>query len=131
MIIDIHADDYALTKNTSEEMLECMKAGSLDSISIVANTGCFDECMDMLYRAIPSLPFLPSMSVHINLVEGLSLADSGFGSYLGFSWGKLFLYSYILPPHSNISAGIKKEIAAQIEKCMGAIDKCIDRKSVV
>ena len=126
MVIDIHADDYALTKNTSEEMLECMRAGKLDSISIVANTSCFDECMDMLYSAIPTLPFLPNMSVHINLVEGMSLTDSGFGPYLGFSWGKLFLYSYILPPHSNIRTGIKKEIAAQIEKCMAAINKCIE-----
>ena len=125
MMIDIHADDYALTKNTSEEMLECMRAGRLDSISIVPNTGCFDECMDMLYAAVPSLPFLPCMSVHINLVEGLSLADPGFGKYLGFSWGKLFLYSYILPPGSRIRAGIKMEIAAQIEKCMQAVNKCL------
>ena len=31
MTIDIHADDYALTKNTSEEILECMREGRLDS----------------------------------------------------------------------------------------------------
>ena len=126
MTIDIHADDYALTKNTSEEILECMRAGKLDSISIVANTSCFDECMDMLYSAVPTLPFLPKMSVHINLVEGLSLADQEFGPYLDFSWGKLFLYSYILPPGSRIRTGIKKEIAAQIDKCMSAINRCIE-----
>ncbi len=34
---DIHADDYALTLNTSKDMLECMRAGKLDSISIVTN----------------------------------------------------------------------------------------------
>jgi predicted glycoside hydrolase/deacetylase ChbG (UPF0249 family) len=39
MMIDIHADDYALTQNTSSEMLECMLKGRLDSISIVPNTG--------------------------------------------------------------------------------------------
>ena len=59
MMTDIHADDFALTKNTSAEMLDCMLKGKLDSISIVPNTGCFDECMDMLYAAIPTLPFLP------------------------------------------------------------------------
>ncbi len=125
-MIDIHADDYALTKNTSKEILECMRNGKLDSISIVANSTCFDECMQMLYSAIPSLPFLPRMSVHINLVEGLTLTDSGFGQYMDFSWGKLFMYSYILPPHSNIRSGIQKEIAAQIRKCQPAIDKCIE-----
>ena len=65
-------------------MLECMLAGRLDSISIVPNTGCFEECMDMLYKAIPSMPFLPLMSVHINLVEGLCLTDSGLGDRLTF-----------------------------------------------
>ena len=125
MTIDIHADDYALTQNTSRDILDCMLAGKLDSISIVPNTGCFDECMDMLYSAIPSMPFLPYMSVHINLVEGLSLTDSGFGPYLDFSWGQLFLYSFILPPGSRIRTGIGKEIAVQIRKCMGAVNKCI------
>ncbi len=122
---DIHADDYALTKKTSEDILECMLAGMLDSISIVPNTGSFEECMDMLYQAIPAMPFLPLMSVHLNLVEGLSLADAGFGDYLSFSWGQLFRYSYTLSADSHIRTGIKKEIAAQIARCMPAIDKCI------
>ena len=126
MTIDIHADDYALTKNTSAEILDCMKAGRLDSISIVANTGCFDECMEMLYSAVPTLPFLPNMSVHINLVEGQSLTDSGFGPYLKFSWGKLFLYSYMQPFCGSIFTGLKKETASQIESCMCAINKCIE-----
>ena len=125
MTIDIHADDYALTVNTSKEMLECIREGKLDSISVVPNTGCFDECMEELYSAIPSMPFLPCMSVHINLVEGLSLTDSGFGPYLGFSWGQLFKYSYTLSESSSLRLGIKKEIAAQIERCMPAIEKCI------
>ena len=104
-------------------MLDCMLKGKLDSISIVPNTGCFDECMDMLYAAIPTLPFLPLLSVHINLVEGLSLADSGFGPYLGFSWGQLFKYSYT--GSESIKAGIKKEISAQIARGTEAVNKCI------
>lgn len=123
---DIHADDYALTPNTSNDMLECMLAGKLDSISIVPNTGCFEECMDMLYKAIPSMPFLPLMSVHINLVEGICLTDSGLGSNLTFSWGQLFLYSYTLPPSNRVRRGIRAEIAAQIKKCMPAINKCLE-----
>ena len=123
---DIHADDYALTPNTSKNMLECMLAGKLDSISIVPNTGCFEECMDMLYKAIPSMPFLPLMSVHINLVEGICLTDSGLGHRLTFSWGQLFLYSYTLPPSNAVRRGIRAEIAAQIKKCIPAINKCIE-----
>lgn len=74
--VDIHADDYALTVNTSKDMLSCMKKGQLDSISIVPNMSCFDECMELLYASIPSLPFLPKMSVHLDFVEGRSLAGA-------------------------------------------------------
>ena len=47
--IDIHADDYALTVHTSHDILSCLRAGKLDSISIVPNTACFRACMDLLY----------------------------------------------------------------------------------
>ena len=69
MKIDIHADDYALTENTSKDMLACMKAGKLHSISIVPNTSCFEKCMEMLYNEIPDMPFLPLLSVHLDFVE--------------------------------------------------------------
>ena len=72
--IDVHADDYALTVHTSADILECMKKGKLNSISIVPNMSCFEECMDMLYKAVPTLPFLPAMSVHLDFVEGKCLA---------------------------------------------------------
>ena len=71
---DIHADDYALTVNTSKDMLECMRAGRLDSISIVPNMSCFEACMELFYAEIPKLPFLPLLSVHLDFVEGRSLA---------------------------------------------------------
>ena len=36
--IDIHADDYGYSLAVSRDILECMKAGCLDSISIICNT---------------------------------------------------------------------------------------------
>ena len=47
---DIHADDYALTLQTSQDMLSCMQKGQLDSISIVPNMSCFEACMELLDR---------------------------------------------------------------------------------
>lgn len=130
--IDIHADDYALTVNTSKDMLDCMKAGKLNSISIVPNTSSFDQCMDMMYEAIPSLPFLPLMSVHLDFVEGRSLA--GFGEVplltradsdlMGLSWGGLFKLSYMPWKRGEAKRQLKKEIKAQIERIQRAIDRC-------
>ena len=136
MRIDVHADDYALTPNTSRDMIECMKAGKLSSISIVPNTRYFDECMEMLYEAIPSLPYLPLMSVHIDLVEGASLAaDSDDISIyrkedgrimLDLSWGKLFALSFLIGRKNRIYKCLQDEIAMQIKRCDEVIRKCID-----
>lgn len=100
--LDVHADDYALTIHTSQDILECMKKGKLDSISVLANMSCSKECMDMLIAAIPELPFLPKMSVHLDFVEGKCLAGSEKvpllarkgSDHIGLSWGRLMMLSY-------------------------------------
>lgn len=131
---DIHADDYALTVNTSKDMLFCMKKGKLDSISIVPNMSCFHECMEMLYQAIPTLPFLPGMSVHLDFVEGHSLAGAKEvpllvkdGSMLmGLSWGGVFLLSYLPWKRWDAKKQLKKEIKAQIEAVQAAVQHAMD-----
>lgn len=142
--IDIHADDYALTVNTSKDMLTCMKEGLLNSISIVPNMSCFDECMQMMYEEIPNMPFLPLISVHVDLVEGIKLsASSEYGKpanddqselntsnnankvLLEYSWGKLFAYSYILGRKHIIHKWLYDEVKAQIIKVDEAIQKCM------
>jgi predicted glycoside hydrolase/deacetylase ChbG (UPF0249 family) len=132
--IDIHADDYALTVNTSKDMLECMRAGKLDSISIVPNTSAFDECMELLYQEIPALPFLPLLSVHLDFVEGMSLAGheavpllTGKNSDLmGLSWGGLFKLSYLPGKRVEAKRQLKQEIRAQIQKTQAAVEKCME-----
>ncbi len=123
--IDIHADDYALTVNTSKEMLALIKDGILDSISIVPNNSCYSSCISMLKAAIPTLPFLPKMSVHINLVEGFSLSSAD-NSLIRSSWGSLLIDSF--KPIGRASAGslIKEEISAQISRVWPDIQECID-----
>lgn len=130
---DIHADDYALTRNTSEDMLECMRAGRLDSISVVPNMSCFEECMELFYGEIPGLPFLPLMSVHLDFVEGRSLAGQEAApdlvkpgtDLMGLGWGGLFAASYLPQKRKKIKAQLKREIKAQIVKAQRAIDQCI------
>lgn len=132
--IDIHADDYALTVNTSKDMLSCMKKGQLDSISIVPNMSCFDECMELLYASIPSLPFLPKMSVHLDFVEGRSLAGAKQTPLLtaketglmGLSWGGVFLLSYLPWKRRVAKEQLKKEIRAQIETVQRAVTHAME-----
>ena len=132
--IDVHADDYALTVHTSADILECMKEGKLNSISIVPNMSCFEECMKMLYKAVPALPFLPSMSVHLDFVEGKCLAGakevpllvSPDSDMTGVSWGKLFLLSYHPMKRKAAEQQLEKEMKAQIEAAWKAIHHCME-----
>ncbi|MDO4198871.1 MAG: ChbG/HpnK family deacetylase [Erysipelotrichaceae bacterium] len=118
---DIHADDYGYSLNTSKDILDCMKDGYLNSISIICNMPSFEESMDMLYEEIKNLPFLPLISVHLNLVEGDSVYN---GSLQDYSWGNLFIKSYLWD--KDTFEYLKKEIKAQIYKVDEVVSKCID-----
>lgn len=132
--LDIHADDYGLTFHTSQEILECMKKGKLDSISILTNMSCSGKCMDMLVEAVPELPFLPGMSIHLDFVEGKCLAGRTEAPLLvregsdciGLSWGKLFLYSFLPGKRKAVKKQLKKEIRAQLEAGQKEIARCVE-----
>ncbi len=131
---DIHADDYALTLNTSKDMLTCMRAGKLDSISVVPNMSCFGACMALLYEEIPNLPFLPLMSVHLDFVEGRSLAGRKAvpdltkpdSDMMGLGWSGLFSASYLPGKRKKIKSQLKREIRAQLARVQEAIEKCME-----
>lgn len=132
--IDIHADDYALTLGTSKDMISCMEKGQLDSISIVPNMTCFEECMELLYQAIPKFPFLPAMSVHLDFVEGRSLAGAEYvpllvragSNLMGVSWGGLFIASYLPWKRRTVKEQLKREIKVQIETAQAAISHALN-----
>lgn len=131
---DIHADDYALTLNTSKDMLACMRAGKLDSISIVTNMSCFEECMELLYAEIPSLPFLPLLSVHLDFVEGRCLAGrkqapdlvKDGSDLMGLGWGGLFFASYLPGKRKKIKTQLTCEIKEQLARGDRAAKRCLE-----
>lgn len=132
--LDVHADDYALTVHTSQDILECMRKGKLDSISVLTNMSCSGKCMDMLVEAIPELPFLPQMSVHLDFVEGKCLAGSNEVPLLAkkgsdridLSWGSLFLLSFHPGKRKAAKEQLKKEIKAQIAVGWREITRCME-----
>ena len=103
MVVDIHADDYGYTLNTSRGMLSCMD--NLDSVSIICNTSYFEKSMELLYESIPDMKKLPKLAVHLNLVEGFSCD----GSILNKGWGYYFVNSFTFR-RKKIKEEIKKEI---------------------
>ncbi|MBQ9334734.1 MAG: ChbG/HpnK family deacetylase [Lachnospiraceae bacterium] len=131
--IELHADDYGESMHTTEDILELMKGGYLDGVSILANMSIYPECERMLIDAVPDLPFIPYLSVHINPIEGKSLIDDRL---LPWTWKKLFFVSFHLPVRDNtgkrmkydeVYAQLQAEIAAQISRATDLIDRVITR----
>lgn len=119
--VDIHADDYGYSLNTSKDIIECVKNEALDSFSIMSNMPDFDKNMELLYKKVPSFSYLPLLSVHINLVEGYGYDNSLLNRY---SWGSYFLGSYSFR-RNKLKEEIKKNIKYQIDKADIVINKCI------
>lgn len=124
-MVEIHADDYALTENTSREMTDLIREGILDGISVIVNSLSSEECYELFLSAIPDFPFVPKISVHLDLVEGIRLSDAGT-SYITDTWSSLFLSSFIPFYRQKVKQQLKAEIAAQIEEGMIFVNKCAD-----
>ena len=120
---DVHADDYALSMNASREIIECIKDGKIDSISVMPNMSCFDSAIKMLNESV--LPDkMPKYSVHLNFMEGHCLSDVeevselvDAGGFFKVSWTSLVFASVFYGRRRHvIKLQLKKEIKHQIER---------------
>lgn len=119
---DIHADDYAVSANSSRQIISLLEMGALDSISVIPNMDCFEQSMRYLTEAWENFPNKPKISVHLNLMEGKScglnadlLTDSS--GHLSMTWGKLLTYSFFpLRGKNELKKQLQLEIATQLDK---------------
>lgn len=118
--IDIHADDFGESVHASEDILDCLKAGKLDSISVLANMSCFQTCVKRYREEEAAFLKKPKVSVHLNFMEGSCLSDpeslQGLVDKEGhfcISWGKLFLQSF-LPGRKKMQEQLQSEMELQI-----------------
>lgn len=112
--IDFHADDYAATPGNSERILSLLRAGRIDSVSVLINMGCCGECMALLRENWDSLPRKPLLSAHINLIDGFRLSSPDGKTVLHNSWTRLFLQSVLPWKREKALAPLSAEIGAQL-----------------
>lgn len=131
-IVDIHADDFALSEKSDRDILQLCSEGKLDSISIIPNLECFETAVAKFLSVQEESDKKILVSVHLNFMEGKCCAEKSLLPDLidseGFftaSWGKLFIWNYIPFIRKKIKIQLKTEILAQIKKCIAAnvIDK--------
>lgn len=98
-IVDIHADDYCISPHSSEDILNCIRTGKLDSISVLTNMSCYEVYAEKFCNEQHLWPKQPKLSIHLNFMEGHCLADPGKvphlvdeHGYFHISWGTLFFF---------------------------------------
>lgn len=118
--IDVHADDYGLTWNTSKEILAGVNAGKLDSISVVPNMSAYERCVDLWKKELKK-EYNPKVSVHLNFMEGHCLAAKeevdllvDERGYFKLSWIDLVKYNYHPAKYKVVKEQLKKEIRCQL-----------------
>lgn len=120
----IHADDFGICKQQAEAILELNSSwnskGTLNSISIFANSPCFIESCKLIQ------PFMQRneivLSLHINLVEGSPCTDvdtipilvNKRGTFKN-NFATLLLFS-LSPYRKQLYRAIVKECTAQINR---------------
>ncbi len=127
-ILDFHADDYGISKNSCNEIISLLQNGYLNSISILPNMSTFGYAVDMLKKFNAENPDkIPLVTVHLNFMEGHCCApvekvpdlvdEKG---YFKISWGTLFKWNYNPFARCRIMRQLETEIIAQTEKCIAA-----------
>ena len=112
--IDYHADDYASSPENSRRILSLVRAGRVDSFSVLTNMGCFGECMRLLRESWDLFPRKPLLSVHLNLIDGRWLSSPEAGKIIRQSWAGILLRSLLPGQRKKMLALFSAEIEAQI-----------------
>lgn len=122
-VFDFHADDFALTAHSDQDIMTLLESGTLDSISIMPNMSGFPCACALLANGNGQFPY-PKISVHLNFMEGKSLCAHSEVPHLtdehGFfriSWGWLLLWNY----NPFMRKHIRRELAAEIERQAHAV----------
>lgn len=117
-----HADDFGVTKDQSERILECYKNGVLNSISVLPNTRAQEEALKLLDETDPDGRRIRRV-LHINFVEGRPLAGAENVPELVDSTGcfnksfiQFFKWNYLKrgAERQKLKDQLKLEIAAQL-----------------
>lgn len=137
-IMDYHGDDYGISMNNAARMLELIKAGRMDSISVIPNMTTTDEALKLLNDEWDGLAHKPKISVHINLVDGFSLSgiedefftskltdsDAEYKYVFHTSWAGLLLGTLIPgSKRDRIEKILTKEIRLQIDNVYSKLPK--------
>lgn len=121
-IIDIHVDDFGISRNASKDILDMIRLNKVNSISVIPNFSCFMDCMKELKVYLnENQENHVKISTHINLMEGKPCSDIDMvrdlvdeKGYFKLTWGSLLVASYNPLAYRKLKNQLKIEISKQI-----------------
>lgn len=108
----LNADDFGLTNENNQAILEGYNNGFLTSASLCANTDGYENAV---HDIIPDCPNL-GIAVHLNIMEGKSLTDCSLLTDKNGYFNKSYLYLVLNQNNPVLLEQIEKEFRAQIDK---------------
>ena len=122
-----HNDDYGFFVEESKRIIRCITDGVVNSVSVMGNSVCLPECMEMLEENSQVL-----VAVHLNVVDGIALSEPSDVDMLTDSngvflpkFGKMLIMSYIPGVRGRLKAQLKREISKQITNVMQHVDGAV------
>lgn len=110
----INADDFGLSKERNEAILQGVLSGVINSTSVIVNMPAFDNAINTILPKMPNI----NLGFHFNIMEGKSLTNSELltdkNGYFKNSYLQLILKSY----NQNFLNALEIEFRAQIEKIL-------------
>ena len=123
--IEYHADDYGMFPEQSKRMIDCIKNGSLNGVSVMPNNAHLKKCMEMLspYRD------RVRVTIHLNIAEGRSLVSheklpliTKEDGTFNCSYGRLLLISFVPFLRGRYRSQLRREFRAQIKRLLPHLD---------
>lgn len=118
----VHADDYAISEHVSKSIIEQIKSGAIQSISLIPNMKSTKSGIKMLEPYANQV----LVSIHLNLVEGRCVANresvsmlTDSSGYFKLSWLQIMLKSI----NKTFREQVRKEFRAQIKETEALLRK--------
>ena len=124
-VLDFHADDFGISKNSCNDIFSLINDGCLNSISILPNMEHFEYGVNLLNQLSDEQMTHLNISVHLNFMEGKCCSNKDLipdlvdeKGFFTVSWKKLFIWNYNPLKKKKIINQLKTEIDAQCRKCV-------------
>lgn len=123
-MIEIHADDFGISPDASEQIIDCINKGCVNGTSIMPNSPYLAECMKLLKTECKKEVYL---SVHFDLITGKAVTGRSIltdrEGFFNISYLRYILICFLPFFRKKYLDAVKKELSSQLDICLPYLDR--------